>query len=71
MFQVPFSEHTRDLVLDKLSDMNFVQDLCDDMHSLFEVSIPLPAPAPAPARTFISFISFSITKKDNIEIELF
>lgn len=34
--KVPFSEHTRDLVLDKLSDMNFVQDLCDDMHSLFE-----------------------------------
>ena len=36
-FQVPFSNETRDLVLEKLSDMNFVQDICDDLHALFEV----------------------------------
>ena len=24
-------------MLDKLSDMNFVQDICDDLHTLFEV----------------------------------
>ena len=38
--QVPFSQETRDQVMDKLSDMNFVQDVCDDLHSLFEVSRP-------------------------------
>ena len=35
--QVPFSHETRDLVLEKLSDMNFVQEICDDLHTLFEV----------------------------------
>jgi phosphatidylinositol 4-kinase type 2 len=35
--QVPFSATTRDLVLDKLSDMNFVQELCDEMYNLFKV----------------------------------
>ena len=34
---MPFSHETRDLVLDKLSDMNFVQDICDDLHTLFQV----------------------------------
>ena len=24
-------------MLEKLSDMNFVQDICDDLHALFEV----------------------------------
>jgi phosphatidylinositol 4-kinase type 2 len=37
--QVPFSQETKELVLGKLSDMNFVQDICDDLHNLFEVSI--------------------------------
>jgi len=32
----PFSPETRDQILDKLSDMNFVQDLCDDMYNLFK-----------------------------------
>jgi len=32
----PFSRETRDQILDKLSDMNFVQDLCDDMCNLFK-----------------------------------
>ena len=30
--KVPFSQETRDLVLNKISDMNFVQDICDDMN---------------------------------------
>merc|ERR1712088_1297681 len=34
--KVPFSHETRDLVLEKLSDMNFVQEICDDLHTLFE-----------------------------------
>eukprot|EP00092_Neocalanus_flemingeri_P022179 GFUD01024057.1.p1 GENE.GFUD01024057.1~~GFUD01024057.1.p1 ORF type:complete len:525 (+),score=133.39 GFUD01024057.1:110-1684(+) len=33
--KIPFSQETRDLVLDKISDMNFVQDICDDMQNLF------------------------------------
>ncbi len=37
LLQVPFSATTRDLVLDKLSDMNFVQELCDEMYNLFKV----------------------------------
>ncbi len=37
--KVPFSNRIRDLVLPKLSDMNFVQDLCDDMYNLFKVSL--------------------------------
>ena len=36
--KIPFSQRIRDLILPKLSDMNFVQDLCDEMNSLFEVS---------------------------------
>lgn len=31
-----FSTETRDLVLPLLSDMNFVQELCDDMYNLFQ-----------------------------------
>jgi len=34
--KVPFSDETRNLVLPKLSDMNFVQDLCDDLYLLFK-----------------------------------
>lgn len=33
--KVPFSKETKELVLSSLSDMNFVQDLCDDLHILF------------------------------------
>jgi len=33
--KVPFSQETKDLVLDKLADMNFVQELCEDLQSLF------------------------------------
>lgn len=34
--KIPFSSETRDLVLPQLSDMNFVQDLCDDLLDLFK-----------------------------------
>jgi len=31
----PFSDRIRDLVLHQLSDMNFVQELCDELYTLF------------------------------------
>uniref|UniRef100_A0A6J0SQN0 Phosphatidylinositol 4-kinase type 2 n=1 Tax=Pogona vitticeps TaxID=103695 RepID=A0A6J0SQN0_9SAUR len=34
--KVPFSQETVDLVLPRISDMNFVQDLCEDLHELFQ-----------------------------------
>jgi len=34
--KLPFSQETRDLVLPHLSDMNFVQELCDDLFNLFQ-----------------------------------
>merc|ERR1712111_107071 len=33
--KIPLSKRIRDMILPKLSDMNFVQDLCDDLHNLF------------------------------------
>ncbi|XP_028657577.1 phosphatidylinositol 4-kinase type 2-beta isoform X1 [Erpetoichthys calabaricus] len=33
--KVPFSQETRDLVLPRISDMNFVQDLCEDIYEMF------------------------------------
>ncbi|XP_036407413.1 phosphatidylinositol 4-kinase type 2-beta-like [Megalops cyprinoides] len=34
--KVPFSQETRDLVLSQISDMNFVQDLCEDLYEMFK-----------------------------------
>lgn len=34
--KVPFSEDLKQHILPLLSDMNFVQDLCDDLHDLFK-----------------------------------
>ncbi|XP_068445003.1 phosphatidylinositol 4-kinase type 2-beta [Clinocottus analis] len=34
--KVVFSQETRDLVLSRLSDMNFVQDLCEDLYEMFK-----------------------------------
>ncbi|XP_054544270.1 phosphatidylinositol 4-kinase type 2-beta [Talpa occidentalis] len=34
--KVPFSEETRNLILPLISDMNFVQDLCEDLYELFK-----------------------------------
>ncbi len=36
--KVAFSQETRDLVLSRISDMNFVQDLCEDLYEMFKVS---------------------------------
>lgn len=36
--KVPFSEETRNLILPYISDMNFVQDLCEDLRKLFKVN---------------------------------
>ena len=35
--KVPFSNEIKEHVLPLLSDMNFVQDLCDDLYELFRV----------------------------------
>ncbi|XP_058049207.1 phosphatidylinositol 4-kinase type 2-beta [Ahaetulla prasina] len=34
--KVPFSQETIDLILPRISDMNFVQDLCEDLYELFK-----------------------------------
>ncbi|XP_064190643.1 phosphatidylinositol 4-kinase type 2-beta isoform X2 [Anguilla rostrata] len=34
--KVPFSLETRELVLSRISDMNFVQDLCEDLYEMFK-----------------------------------
>jgi phosphatidylinositol 4-kinase type 2 len=34
--KIPFSQEIKDLVLPKTSDMNFIQDLCDDLYLLFK-----------------------------------
>ncbi|XP_038647400.1 phosphatidylinositol 4-kinase type 2-beta-like [Scyliorhinus canicula] len=34
--KIPFSQETRDFVLPQISDMNFVQDLCEDLYELFK-----------------------------------
>lgn len=34
--KVPFSQEIKDLVLPQLSDMNFVQELCDELYELFK-----------------------------------
>ncbi|KAM6972051.1 phosphatidylinositol 4-kinase type 2-beta [Aplochiton taeniatus] len=34
--KVAFSQETRDLVMSRLSDMNFVQDLCEDLYEMFK-----------------------------------
>lgn len=39
--KVAFSQETRDLVLSRLSDMNFVQDLCEDLYEMFKVQTPV------------------------------
>ena len=36
--KVPFSKEIKDLVLPQLSDMNFVQELCDELYTLFKVT---------------------------------
>lgn len=38
--KVPFSKEIKELILPQLSDMNFVQELCDELYDLFKVSVP-------------------------------
>ncbi len=33
----PFSNETKELILPQLSDMNFVQEMCDELLDLFQV----------------------------------
>ena len=40
--KIPFSKTTRDLVLPKLRQPNFVQDLCDELLNLFQVLLLPP-----------------------------
>ena len=37
--KVPFSNETKELILPQLSDMNFVQELCDELYESFKVFI--------------------------------
>ena len=38
--KTPFSAEIKELVLGPISDMNFVQELCDELFELFSVSFP-------------------------------
>ena len=33
--KIPFSEHTKELILNKICDKNFVQELCEELYGLF------------------------------------
>lgn len=59
--KVPFSRETRELVLPLLSDMNFVQDLCDDLYQLFSVSFVFVIIFYV--FIYLDFISFCINSK--------
>lgn len=37
--KIPFSQEIKDLVLPKLSDMNFVQEICNELYEVFKESI--------------------------------
>lgn len=39
--KIPFSDEIKELVLPKLTDMDFVQDLCEDLYQLFKVRLKL------------------------------
>lgn len=36
--KIPFSDETKQLILPALTDMNFVEEICSDLHQLFKVS---------------------------------
>ena len=36
--KIPFSQEIKDLVLPKLSDMNFVQEICNELYEVFKVT---------------------------------
>lgn len=35
--KIPFSEETKQLILPALSDMNYVEEICSELHQLFKV----------------------------------
>ena len=37
--KIPFSDEIKELVLPKLADLDFVQELCDDLYLLFKVAL--------------------------------
>lgn len=37
--KIPFSKQLSDLILPQLTDMNFVEELCDELYELFKVSL--------------------------------
>ena len=39
--KIPFSDEIKELVLPKLTDMDFVQDLCEDLYQLFKVRLKI------------------------------
>lgn len=38
----PFSDNIKNLILPQLNDMNFVQELCDELYELFKVHTLIP-----------------------------
>lgn len=38
--KIPFSTEIKDLILPLISDMNVVQDLCDELYMIFKVKLP-------------------------------
>ena len=52
----PFSTQTRDHVLPLISDMNFVQDLCEQLYRLFKVG-------GSPGRTDLTSIAETVAGK--------
>ena len=60
--KIPFSDDIRDLVLPQLSDMNFVQDLCDELFQLFRVSFILRCYFLKNLSCIIAFSSLRLTK---------
>ena len=36
--KIPISQETKDLVLPKIADMNWVQELCNDLYNIFRVT---------------------------------
>ena len=39
--KTPFSDDIKNLVLPQLSDMNFVQEMCDELYEVFKVKYDL------------------------------
>jgi len=62
--KIPFSKETKELVLPYLSDMNFVQDLCDDLYTLFKVKKLIIILFQKKIDDFFNYIIFCTLKKN-------